>query len=194
MADRYTYLPQIGLCLSVTWGFAQFTAFRHHRRRICGIASVLAVLIPTGFAWRQTSYWQNGETLWTHALATTARNHVTHFNLGIVLTGRGQVDEAIAHYQKALEIKPDYTEAHYNLGVVLAGRGRVDEAIAHYRKALEIKPDYAEACNNLGIILADRGEVDAAIAHFQKALEIKPDYAKAHNNLGVALRKRGQPD
>jgi protein O-mannosyl-transferase len=187
-------LPQIGLCLSVTWGVAQFTVFWRHRRRVCLVASALAVLILTGFAWRQTSYWQNGETLWTHALATTARNHVTHFNLGIVLAGRGQVDEAIAHYQKVLEIKPDYTEAHYNLGVVLAGRGQIDEAIAHYQKALEITPDYAKACNNLGIILAGRGQVDAAIAHFQKALEIKPDYATARYNLGVALRKRGQPD
>ena len=89
----------------------------------------------------------------------------------------GRIDEAIAHYQKALEIRPDYAEAHNNLGIALAGRGRIDEAIAHFQKALEIKPDYAEAHNNLGIALAGRGRIDEAIAHFQKALEIKPDYA-----------------
>ena len=112
----------------------------------------------------------------------------------MALADRGQVDEAIAHYRKALEIKPDYAEAHNNLGVALAGRGQVDEAIAHYRKALEIKPDYAEAHNNLGIALAGRGQVDEAIAHYRKALEIKPDYAEAHNNLGNALAGRGQVD
>ncbi len=110
------------------------------------------------------------------------------------MAGRGQVDEAIAHYRKALEIKPDYVEAHNNLGNALAGRGEVDEAIAHYRKALEIKPDYAEAHNNLGTALAGRGEVDEAIAHFRKALEIKPDYAEAHYNLGRALAGRGRLD
>ena len=83
-------------------------------------------------------------------MACTSGNWLAHNNLGAALAGRGQVDEAIAHYQKALEIKPDYAEAHNNLGAALAGRGQVDEAIAHYQKALEIKPDYAEAHNNLG--------------------------------------------
>ncbi len=119
---------------------------------------------------------------------------LAHNNLGIALAARGRIDEAMAHYQKALEIKPDYAEAHNNLGVALAGRGRIDEAIAHYRKALEIKPDYAEAHNNLGVALAGRGRIDEAMAHYQKALEIKPDYAEAHNNLGIALAGRGRID
>ena len=105
-----------------------------------------------------------------------------------------QFDEAIAHYRKALEIKPDNAEAHDNLGIALAGRGQVDEAIAHYRKALEIKPDFAEAHNNLGIALAGRGQLDEAIAQYRKALEIKPDFAEAHHNLGAALAGRGQLD
>ena len=100
---------------------------------------------------------------------------------------RGRIDEAIAHYRKALEIKPDYAEAHTTWASPWRGRGRVDEAIAHYQKALETKPDYAEAHNNLGLALAGRGQVDEAIAHYRKALEIKPDYAEAHNNLGRRL-------
>ena len=115
----------------------------------------------------------SGKTRWPRCQTTLD----AHNNLGNVLAGRGQVDEAIAHYQKALEIKPDYAEAHNNLGNALAGRGQVDEAIAHYQKALEIKPDYADAHNNLGNALAGRGQVDEAIAHYQKALEIKPDDA-----------------
>ena len=88
------------------------------------------------------------------------------------MAGRGRIDEAIAHYQKALEIKPDYADAHYNLGIVLAGRGQIDEAIAHYQKALEIKPDYAAAHYNLGNALAGRGQIDEAIEHWRKALAL----------------------
>jgi Tfp pilus assembly protein PilF len=194
MADRYTYLPQIGLCMAVAWGVEQLTASWRHRRWVCGVASVLAVLVLTGLAWQQASYWRNSETLWTRTLACTAQNDVAHNNLGNTLADRGQADAAISHYRKALEIKPYDAVSHYNLGTVLKGTGQVDAAIAHFRKALEIKPDYAEAHNNLGNVLRGRGQIDEAIAHYQKALEIKPDDAEAHNNLGVALAGRGQFD
>ncbi len=105
------------------------------------------------------------------------------------MASRGLVDEAIAHYEKALEIRPAYVEAHYNLGNALARRSHLDEAIAHYEKALQIKPGFAEAHYNLGIVLAARGQLEAAITHFQKALEIKPDYADARRNLD-SLRAR----
>ena len=97
------------------------------------------------------------------------------------------MDEAIAHFQKALQIKPDFAEAHYNLGNALLQKGKVDEAIAHFQRALQIKPDYAEAHYNLGNALLQKGNVDEAIAHFQKALQIKPDYAEAQNNLAWVL-------
>jgi tetratricopeptide (TPR) repeat protein len=192
MADRYTYLPQIGLCLSVTWGVAQLAASWRYRRWVCGVASALAVLVLMGIAWQQTSYWQDSEALWTHTLASTANNYCAHFNVGVALAGRGQVDAAIDHYQRALEIKPDYAEAHNNLGSALAGRREMDAAIVHYRKAIEIRPAYAEAHNNLGVALEERGQVDTAIVHYQKALEIKPDNAAAHYNLGLALDRQGK--
>ena len=192
MADRYTYLPQIGLCLSVTWGIAQLTAPWRHRRWVCGAASLLAVLVLMGLAWRQTSHWRDNETLWTHVLASTANNYRAHNNLGVVMAERGAIDEAIAHYRKALEIRPSSAEALNNLGVALAGRGEVDEAIADYQKALRIEPDDAKTHNNLGIALANRGRMDEAIAHYRKALEIKPDSAKAHFNLGLALDRQGK--
>ena len=117
-----------------------------------------------------------------------------HNNLGNALLGSGRLDEAIAEYQKALEIEPDYAEAHNNLGNALVRRGRIDEAIAEYQKALKIKPDYAEAHYNLGNALIDRGRFDEAIAEYQKALEIRPDYAEAHNNLGSSLASSGRLD
>ena len=152
MADRFTYLPQIGLCVALAWAAAEVCRSWSCRRLMCGVTSalVLAVLM----AWRQTTFWQDGETLWTHALACTSQNYVAHNGLGFVLADRCRLDKAMAHYQKALKIKPDYAEAHNNLAIALAGRGQVDSAIAHYQKALKIKPDYAEAHNNLAIALA----------------------------------------
>ncbi len=195
MADRYTYLPQIGLSIAVTWGAAQLVVSWRHRFRMYGAAAALAVLVLMGLAWRQTSYWRDSETLWTHTLAHTTQNFLPHNNLGLVLAQRGQVDEAIAHFQKAVEIKPDYANAHQNLGVALEERGKFDAAIAQYRKALEFKPDYPDIThNNLGSALARRGLFDAAIVHFRKALELRPDYAEARNNLDLALKLRGQPD
>jgi len=117
-----------------------------------------------------------------------------HNSLGSALARRGQIDEAIAHFRKASEIKPDYAEAHNNLGSALAGRERLDEAVAHFQKALEIKPDYASAHCNLGLALAHRGQLDEAVTHFQKALEIKPDSVEAHSNLGIVLAGRGRLD
>jgi Flp pilus assembly protein TadD len=108
------------------------------------------------------------------------------------LVSREQIDEAIAHYQKALEVKPDYAEAHSNLGAALVLEKRLDEAIAHCQKALEIKPDYADAHNNLGIALANRKQFDEAITHYQKALQINPDYANARSNLDIVQSQWGE--
>ena len=118
-----------------------------------------------------------------------ARLREAHSNLGLPLADLRPGRRGHHHYQKALEIKPDYAEAHDNLGWPW-WPGRVDEAIAHYRKALEIKPDYAEAYYNLASVLVGRGQVDAAIAHYRKALEIQPHVAEAHT-ISADLADRG---
>jgi protein O-mannosyl-transferase len=194
MADRYTYLPQIGLCLSVTWGGAQLAASWRYRRRACVAVSALAVLILMGFAWRQTSYWRNSETLWTHTLSCTAGNYIAHDSLGAALAERGQIDAAVAHFQKALEIKPNYAIAHNNLGRIMVERGQIDAAIGHFQKALEINPGYAEAHFNIGVALEKRGQIDAAVTHYQKAVGINPNFAEAYNSLGVTMVRHGQAD
>jgi tetratricopeptide (TPR) repeat protein len=193
MADRYTYLPHIGLCIFLSWGVAQLAVSWRHGSLVCGFASVLAVLVLMGMAWRQTSYWRDSEALWTRASACTARNYIAHYNLAKALSDRGQVDAAIAHYQKALEIKPDYAEAHNNLGLIFAGRRQSDEAIIHFQKALELKPDYASAHQNLGVVLTIQGRLDESIEHYRKALELKPDYVDARTNLDYALKMQRQP-
>ena len=193
-ADRYTYLPQIGLCVALAWGVAQAVASWPCRRWVCGTASALALAILVACAWRQTTFWRNSLALWNHTLACTARNSVAHYNLGLVLAGSGQFDEAIAHYRQALKIEPHYAQAHNNLGCILADRGQFDEAIAHYRQALKFKPDFAEAHNNLASALAAHGGIDEAIAHYQMGLRIKPSDANAHNNLGLIFAGRGRVD
>ena len=194
MADRYTYLPQIGLCMALVWGGADVCQSWPYRRGAFGIASALLLAILLGCAWRQTSFWCDNETLWTHTLACTMGNSVAHYNMGVDLAHQGRLDEAMAHYQKTLEIKPDSAEAHNNLGAVFARLDRIDEAMAHYQKALEIKPDYAEAHYNLGAAFARLDRFDEAMAQYQKALEIEPAYAEAHYNLGNALANRGRID
>ena len=107
---------------------------------------------------------------------------------------QGKLDEAVACYRRALELKPDFAEAHNNLGDVLKDQGKLDEAVACYRRALELKPDYAEAHNNLGVAFKDQGKLDEAVACYRRALELKPDFAEAHNNLGIAFKDQGKLD
>jgi Tfp pilus assembly protein PilF len=131
-------------------------------------------------------------SIWQDTVRKVPSNCGVHYTLGGVLASRGQIAQAIEHYQQALKLNPDYTAAHYNLGKLLAARGQVAQAIEHYQQALKSKPDFAEAHNNLGVALASRGQVTQAIEHYQQALKSKPDFAEAHNNLGVALASRGQ--
>jgi tetratricopeptide (TPR) repeat protein len=193
-ADRYTYLPQIGLYLMLTWGTAELCAGWRHRRGVLGGGAAVVLVALIFCARAQTAYWRNSESLWTHTLACTSDNAVAHNNLGNALFKTGNVDGAMVHYQKALQIRPDYAAAHNNFGIALFRKGNVDEAIAQYQMALQINPDDAEAHNNFGIALLRLSNVDEAMAHFQKVLQINPDYADAHNNLGTALLQKGSVD
>jgi len=204
MADRYTYLPQIGLCIAVTWSAAAvgktFLSAGKTRANVAGgnvCAIVASVLVLVGLmlcTWRQTSFWQNSETLWARAVACAPENATLHDRLGIALANGHKLDAAIAEYRTAIEIAPDRASAHNGLGKALAEQGRNDEAVVEYQKALELKPDYADACNNLGVILADRGRTDAAAARFRQALKFKPGFALAHSNLAKILVKQGRGD
>jgi tetratricopeptide (TPR) repeat protein len=186
-ADRYTYLPQIGLYLALIWAVGSLGAGWRHRRVVLGGLSTVILVALIFCARAQTSYWRNSEVLWTHTLACTSDNYIAHYNLGDALVKMGRRDEAIAQYQKTLQITPNYAEAHDNLGSVLRQKGRVDEAIAQCQVALQINPDYADAHDNLGNALFQKRRVAEAITHYQKALQINPDYAEAHNNLAWVL-------
>jgi tetratricopeptide (TPR) repeat protein len=154
VADRFTYVPQIGLYLAVAWAIRDLTVSWRHRRQALGTVVTMVITALMVCAWKQTSYWRNSESLWTHTLACTSDNFIGCYNLGTALLQKGDVDEAIAQYQQALQIKPDFAEAHSNLGNALFQKGKVDEAIAHCQRALQIKPDYPDVLNNLAWLLA----------------------------------------
>jgi tetratricopeptide (TPR) repeat protein len=200
-ADRYTYLPQIGLYIALTWALADWSLHSNRRRMI--FAGAAAVIIGA-LAWQariQTSYWSSTESLWNHALEVTSDNDVAHYNVAALLLRRGRVDEAISHYEKALNVRSDNRETHYHLSVALlhaslgnalAGRGRLDEALVHYRKAVELRDDFADAHSNLASLLARKGETAEAIAHYEKALAIPPEDAPSHIRLASLLLQLGR--
>jgi protein O-mannosyl-transferase len=182
-ADRYTYLPQIGLYIAGTWAVANLTASWRHQRIILGAAALLVIGTLTSSAWVQTSYWRNSETLFTHALAVTKKNDVAENNLGIIFLEKGQLDEAISRLQAAIDLRPENGPAHNNLAKALLQKGRLAEAMVHYRKFLEIEPQNVEARNILGTALIEQGRVKEAIEQWQDALAAEPDNGNAASNL-----------
>jgi len=192
MADRYTYVPLIGLFLIAAWGIPDLLARWPHRDLALGVAAGLVILGCTVAARGQVTHWRSSIALWQHALQVTTENPRAHNNLGHALARDGRGSEAIARYTEALRIKPDYAEAHNNLGFTLAEQGRASEAMGHYYEALRVLPDYVEAHNNLGVALAGEGNADGAIQHLSDAVRIEPGRAEAHNNLGAVLAGQGR--
>jgi tetratricopeptide (TPR) repeat protein len=193
-SDRYTYLPEIGLAIMLTWAGADLAEKLRFPRWAPGAVSACVIAILMILAYNQASYWHDSELLWTHAIACTENNYIAHNNLGNVLMRRGDFNDAIAQYEMALGTKPDFAEAQNNLGNVLSKEGALDEAIPHYEKALLIKPDYADAHYNFGNVLSKKGEWADAITQFETALKIKPDSAESHQGLGIAYRHTGRAD
>ncbi|MGD0813634.1 MAG: tetratricopeptide repeat protein [Verrucomicrobiota bacterium] len=185
-ADRMTYLPQIGIYVALAWLAAEWSAKLAGRVAVCVLmTTVLGVLMIC--AGKQTAYWQNSETLWSHTLACTTGNYMAHYNLGVDLAENGLEAEAISHYLKVVQIKPDHAEARNNLGGVYFRQGRVDEAISEYQKAVQIEPDYEVAHYNLATALLQEGRTAEAVSHYQRALQIEPANASIKNSLAWLL-------
>ena len=193
-ADRYTYLAQIGLYLLVTWGAMELFIKWRGGREVSIAVAILIVTALTADSYVQTSYWRNSETLWNQALANTSENHIAQNNLGNALMKKGQLDDAIVHFRKALEIYADYPEANNNLGYALASKGNWADAITSYRAAIRVRPNYAKAHNSLAISLAEMGKTNEALAQFHEALRIERDYPDAHCNLAIVLMQLGRRD
>jgi len=191
-ADRYTYLPQIGLYVLLTWGAVELCNSWRYRRIAMGFAAALILAGLLAGAYVQTGYWKDSVSLWKHTLACTPDCFLARNNLGLALADQGKLDEAIQQYDRALQLNPNSAYAHNDRGNALLKQGKLPEAIQEFEWALRLNPNYAEACYNLGIALADEGKPDEAIRYYEKALQIKPDYADAHHNLGIILADQGK--
>ena len=195
VADHYQYLASIGpLALAGAGITRAFDALAKEKRLLKGVLCG-ALLVPLGLlTWKQSAMYTDSDTLWWTTIAKNPESWMAHNNIAISLLGKGKVEEAITHYNKALELDPTYSEAHYNLGNAVLRLGRVDDAIAQYEKALETNPNNIPAHYNLAGVLAQSGRMDAAIDHYKKILEKDPNHAAAHNNLGVAMARAGRVD
>jgi len=191
MADRYTYVPLIGIFIIIAWGVPELVAKWRYRKILLTMLATVFITILMAMTWKQTGYWENSITLFEHTLKITSNNYVSHNNLGLALYEQGRESEAIEHFVQALRIKPDCSEAHNNLGFALYKQGRESEAIEHYLQTLRIKPDYWQAHLNLGVALDKQGCTADAIEHYLQAIRIKPDCEKAHNSLAIALSRKG---
>jgi tetratricopeptide (TPR) repeat protein len=194
MADRFAYVPLIGLFVIIAWGIAELASGLRYRRAALATSTAVLLLILMITAWLQVRYWKNSVTLFKRAVDVTANNYLMHGNLGFALTARGRADEAIKHYKEALRIKPNNENIHLNLGIALLSQGKPDECIDYYNEVLSSKPELATVHNNLGVVLLWKGRMDEAIIHFQKAISIEPNYAEAYNSLGTALVHKGEID
>ncbi|MDO8544540.1 MAG: tetratricopeptide repeat protein [Opitutaceae bacterium] len=191
MADRYTYIPGVGLQLAVVW--AGFEVVRGTRMtRAAGIAAVVLGGALMSLTWRQLGVWKDSYTLFDHAIAVTEDNYLAYNNRGLFQFENGRREEGMADYRRALAINPAYPDAKNNLGHALAETGRAAEAVPFYRAALRARPDHSEIRNNLGNALSDIGAVDEAIEHYEFVLTRQPRHVNALNGLGVALAMKGR--
>jgi len=188
------------LYIALTWLAADVVRSLPRRKEILAALGTALVIILTACAWKQTTYWRNSDTLWARALAVTADNDVALTNLGTSLMERGQLDQALSYFQRALAVRSQSEHRHYNLslaiihdstGNVLAQKGRLSDAIAHFRQAIELRPDFPDAHYNLGTALFQKGDLDGAITEWRTMLSIHPYDAGAHTSLGNALVQKG---
>jgi protein O-mannosyl-transferase len=194
MADRYTYVPLIGVFVAISWGLGDIASYSHGLRiavSTSAAASLAALFILTRI---QVGAWADTTTLFTHALASTKDNWMAHNNLGGVDSEQGRTREAIAQFEEALKIRPAFAEGHYNLALALDRSGRSPEAFDQYREALRLDPGYADAHYNFGNALLRAGRADDAIAELEQAARLRPGDANTRNNLAIALERSGRRD
>jgi len=192
IADRYTYIPFIGLFIMLAWGTPELLK----RWNISNTAiAVLAgiVLCASAFAsWTQAKYWTDDITLFQRALKSTTGNYVAHFRLAYALSQQNRFEEARHHFTEALFIKPDSYQAHNNLGIVLRRQGKTDEAIRHFGEAIRLKPDLSEGYNNMGIALLSKGMSEEGLKYLQKSISINPSDPEIHYVVASAMAQNGR--
>ena len=192
MADRYTYIPLIGIFVMIAWGI-DGTVLKWRFRKIgFSVLSTVIVAVFMVVSWLQVGYWSDSVTLFEHAINVTGDNSTAQLNLGEALAERNKIDDAVKHYYKSLKIKSDQIAPHLNLGVTFREKGDLDLSMNHFLAALQLKPDCAAAHYELGETLERKGEISRAVKHYLEAIKIRPGYAKVYNKLGVILASQNK--
>jgi Flp pilus assembly protein TadD len=192
-ADRYMYIPMVGLSMVVAWGAADIVRKWPQTKSAIVAAAVISGVVCLTLASAEAAYWQNSETIFRRALAITGDNWQSHYNLGHYLMKAGRVAEAVPHFQAAQRFQPNHADSNDNLAFCLLNSGRAKEAIPYYEAVVRFKPASAEAHANLALALSRTPGRDAdAIPEFEAALRIRPDNAEASNNLGACLLNNGR--
>ncbi len=192
MADRFTYVPMIGLAIAIAFGAAELAATSDSVRRTVRVLAPAILLVWAGLAWRQLGYWKDDATLFGHVVDVMPTHHVAHGALGNAAFAANRYDLAIQEYTEARKLNPGYAQWAANLGVVLARVGKTSEARKQFEDALAIDPHHKDAHHNLGLLLAGEGKYDEAIAHFEASLAKDPDQYMVFYNLGVARKLQGK--
>lgn len=191
LADRWAYVPFIGLFIMIAWGIPSILKEGRFMKALLSISAGILLSLMAILSVIQIGHWKDSGALFAHAIKVTGENPVAHNNLGTYLMDNGRFHEAGTHFLKVLRLEPGNEEAHSNLGMALVKQGNPGAAISHFKKALFIDPHNAELCSNMGNALASSGNMEAAMAYYRRAIEIKPNYADAHNNLAIVLAMQG---
>lgn len=205
MADRYTYIPLVGLFIIIAFGFPDFVSSfptsrlfgslhdssRSDPIRFLAPLSAFVILLLSVLTYRQAALWQDTVTLFSHAVHLDNRNYLAHNNLGVGLEKQGRLQEAGVHYLQSVKLRPNYEKARNNLAGFLAHQGKLDEAEVQYRRAVELEPKSSLAWNNLAGLFVKRGKLDDAIDAYAKALENQPDNPTINANVGRVLEQKG---
>jgi tetratricopeptide (TPR) repeat protein len=190
-ADRYTYIPLIGIFIMLCWTVPLLTRNLPYHRTLIGIGGGIVLAACIVISQTQVNYWQDSDKLMTHALEVTQNNYVAQTSLGIVLMKKGQTAKAMSHFEEAIRINPLYAYAQNNLGLLLSQQGRTDAALAHLNAAIRINPNYADAYSNLADLFRRTGRIEDALVNCRKAIEIDPYHADAYAILGAILARQG---
>jgi tetratricopeptide (TPR) repeat protein len=190
MADRYTYVPLIGIFILIVWGLSKLLG--HLRPAQYILAGIYCAIVPVimWFTWLQTGYWASNISIFSHAVEVTNDNYLAHNSLGVALCEHGEFDAGVKHYMEALRIYPEHVQAHNNLGAALVKEGKYKDSIGHFRKALQIDPGFVSAHYNLGIAYYAIGKLDEAIKQYQEVLRLAPQYPEASLKMATAITKQ----
>jgi tetratricopeptide (TPR) repeat protein len=193
IANRYTYVPSIGIFIALAWGACALTQRWRHQAYVLGALAAAALVICIPLTRIQIGYWKDSEILFQYASVVIKNNWVAHGRLGLVFSKQGRVDDAIREYREALRLNPDDADTHYDLANALCRKRLWDEAVSQYREDLRLNPDDAAGHNNLGVALFQKGKLPDAVSEFEAALRLKPDYPEASRNLAAAMRALNAP-